>query len=162
MALYKKYLLDLIEGRTFNDPEYDPNYKGDYRNEVEELETLLSQTAFKPEQMQRRDMLAKKYGINGPQDYAKLPAIKQKELARIAALQQSLVKSAADADASATGAAATQDPKALRTQAAELIKQAEALEKSATAPATAPAQAPVAPTTESTELTRWLKIAGLK
>jgi hypothetical protein len=146
MKTYTQYLSDLTEGRTFNDPEFDPNYKGDYRNEVEELETLLSKTAFNSKEMQRRDMLAKKYGINSPQDYAKLPAIKEKELARIAALQQSLVKSAADADASTT---ATQDPKALRAQAAELIKQAEALEKSA-------------PTTESADLTAMLKIAGLR
>ena len=149
MKSYKKYL---SEARTFHDAEYDPNYKGDYRNEVEELETLLSKTGFNSQEMQRRDMLANKYGINGPQDYAKLPAIKQTELARIAALQQSLVKASADAD---TAHDATQDPRALRAQAAELIKQAEALEKAA--PAATPA-----PTTESIELTRWLKIAGLR
>jgi hypothetical protein len=152
MKTYKKYL---TESRTFSDPEFDPNYKGDYRNEVEELETLLSKTAFSSQEMQRRDMLAKKYGINGPQDYAKLPTIKQTELARIAALQQSLVKASADADANVAVATPNQDPQALRSQAAELIKQAEALEK--TAPAATPA-----PTTESIELTRWLKIAGLR
>jgi hypothetical protein len=88
------------EGRRFGSSSYDPNYKHDqYDNEVEELEGLLSQPPAAYVDMMRRDFLAKKYGINGPQDLPKLQAIKNNELARIGTLQQSLIKTADEEDA---------------------------------------------------------------
>ena len=195
MKAYTKYLKDLIqsrkdhglqEWRQFGSSSYDPDYKGSaqYNNEVEELEGLLGGTSFTNDEMMRRDFLARKYGINGPQDFSKLQAIKNNELSRIGTLQQNLIKTSAEDDARYD---ATQNPKALRAQAAELIKRAEELERAPAAPASpaAPA-APAAPTepaskitpgqnarddllarqsavtTESAELTRWLKIAGLR
>jgi hypothetical protein len=89
------------ESRSFGSSSYDPDYQGpgQYNNEVEELEALLGQTTFSSEEMQRRDFLAKKYGINGPQDFSKLQAIKNNELSRIGSLQQNLIKTSDDADA---------------------------------------------------------------
>ena len=189
MKAYTKYLKDLIqrrkdhglqEWRQFGSSSYDPDYKGSaqYNNEVEELEGLLGGTSFTNDEMMRRDFLARKYGINGPKDFSKLQAIKKNELSRIGTLQQNLIKTSAEDDARYD---ATQNPKALRAQAAELIKRAEELERAPAAPA-APAAPPEpaskitpgqnarddllarqgAVTTESAELTRWLKIAGLR
>jgi hypothetical protein len=88
------------EGRRFGSSSYDPDYKHDrYNNEVEELEGLLSQPPAEFNDIMRRDFLTKKYGINGPQDLPKLQAIKNNELARIGALQQSLIKTADEEDA---------------------------------------------------------------
>jgi len=88
------------EGRRFGSSAYDPDYKHDqYNNEVEELEGLLSQPPAEFNAIMRRDFLTKKYGINGPQDLPKLQAIKNNELARIGALQQSLIKTADEEDA---------------------------------------------------------------
>ena len=91
------------EGQWYGSNAYDPDYQGpgQYNNEVEELEGLLSQTAFSSEEMQRRDFLSKKYGINGPEDLPKLQAIKDKELARIGGVQQSRIAAGAAADAKA-------------------------------------------------------------
>jgi hypothetical protein len=91
----------LQEWRQFGSSSYDPDYKGpaQFNNEIEELEALLGQTTFSSEEMQRRDFLAKKYGINGPQDFSKLQAIKNNELSRIGSLQQNLIKTSDDEDA---------------------------------------------------------------
>jgi hypothetical protein len=91
------------EGVWYSSATYDPDYKGpgQYNNEIEELEGLMAQTAFSSEEMQRRDMLMKKYGINGPEDYTKLQAIKDKELARIGGIQQSRIAAGDAADAKA-------------------------------------------------------------
>jgi len=194
MKAYTTYLKNLIqsrkdqglqEWRQFGSSSYDPDYKGpaQFNNEIEELEALLGQTAFSSEEMQRQNFLAKKYGINGPQDFNKLQAIKNNELSRIGTLQQSLIKTSAEEDARYD---AMQDPKTLRAKAAEFIKRAEELEKAPPAAAPAPVAATAAPaaptskiipgqnarddllarqgqvTTESAELTRWLKIAGLR
>ena len=145
MKAYTKYLKDLIqsrkdhglqEWRQFGSSSYDPDYKGSaqYNNEVEELEGLLGGTSFTNDEMMRRDFLARKYGINGPQDFSKLQAIKNNELSRIGTLQQNLIKTSAEDDARYD---ATQNPKALRAQAAELIKRAEELERAPAAPAAA-------------------------
>ena len=111
------------EGRRFGSSSYDPDYKGaaQYNNEVEELEGLLGQTTFSSEEMNRRDFLAKKYGINGPQDLPKLQTIKNNELGRIGALQQSLIKTADEEDAKA--AAEQERELALRAKYGHLAPQ---------------------------------------
>lgn len=91
------------EGVWYSSATYDPDYRGpgQYNNEIEELEGLMAQTGFSSEEWQRRDMLMKKYGINSPEDYTKLQAIKDKELARISGVQQSRIAAGDAADAKA-------------------------------------------------------------
>jgi hypothetical protein len=112
------------EGRRFGSSAYDPDYKHDqYNNEVEELEGLLSQPPAEFNAIMRRDFLTKKYGINGPQDLPKLQAIKNNELARIGALQQSLIKTADEEDAKA--AAEHERELALRAKYGHLAPQGD-------------------------------------
>jgi hypothetical protein len=66
--------------RPGRDPERDASYTGpsysqttnydDYKNEFDELEALMGMTAFSNEQLMRRNLLAKKYGIRRPADLA--------------------------------------------------------------------------------------------
>ena len=56
---------------------YDPDYRGNYHNEFDELEDLMSKSAFSHEEALRKRFLSQKYGLNTPADMAKLPALRK-------------------------------------------------------------------------------------
>jgi hypothetical protein len=55
----------------------DPDYRGGYYNEFDELEDLLSKSGMSQDDLMRQRFLASKYGLNTPADMAKLPALKK-------------------------------------------------------------------------------------
>ena len=75
---------------------YDPDYRGGYNNEFDELEDLLSKSGMSQDDLVRQRFLASKYGLNTPADMAKLPALKKDAetgyVARKAALDADLEK----------------------------------------------------------------------
>jgi hypothetical protein len=56
---------------------YDPDYRGGYNNEFDELEDLLSRSGMSQDDLLRQRFLASKHGLNTPADMAKLPALKK-------------------------------------------------------------------------------------
>ena len=74
----------------------DPDYRGGYYNEFDELEDLLSKSGMSQDDLMRQRFLASKYGLNTPADMAKLPALKKDAeagyVARKAALDADLEK----------------------------------------------------------------------
>jgi hypothetical protein len=56
---------------------YDPDYRGNYNNEFDELEDLFSKSAMDSSEMNRQRFLANKHGINSPSDMSKLPALRK-------------------------------------------------------------------------------------
>ena len=56
---------------------YDPDYRGNYNNEFDELEDLFSKSAMDSSEMNRQRFLANKHGINSPADMSKLPALRK-------------------------------------------------------------------------------------
>ena len=82
--------LDMDEGVN------DPDYRGGYSNEFDELEDLLSKSGMSQEELMRQRFLASKYGLNTPADMSKLPALKKDAeagyTARKAALDADLEK----------------------------------------------------------------------
>jgi hypothetical protein len=75
---------------------YDPDYRGGYNNEFDELEDLLSRSGMSQDDLMRQRFLASKHGLNTPADMAKLPALKKDAetgyVARKAALDADLEK----------------------------------------------------------------------
>lgn len=86
---FKQYLEEAERGiddvrvtsrRIGRDAERDASYRrpsysqttnyDDYKNEFDELEALMGMTSFSNEQLMRRNLLAKKYGIRRPSDLA--------------------------------------------------------------------------------------------
>jgi hypothetical protein len=55
----------------------DPDYRGGYNNEFDELEDLLSKSGMSQDDLMRQRFLASKHGLNTPADMAKLPALKK-------------------------------------------------------------------------------------
>jgi hypothetical protein len=74
----------------------DPDYRGGYNNEFDELEDLLSKSGMSQDDLMRQRFLASKHGLNTPADMAKLPALKKDAeagyIARKAALDADLEK----------------------------------------------------------------------
>jgi len=62
---------------------YDPDYRGNYNNEFDELEDLFSKSAMDSSEMNRQRFLANKHGINSPSDMSKLPALRKDAEAEI-------------------------------------------------------------------------------
>ena len=56
---------------------YDPDYRGNYNNEFDELEDLMGKSAFSHEEALRKRFLSQKYGLNTPADMTKLPALRK-------------------------------------------------------------------------------------
>ena len=56
---------------------YDPDYRGNYNNEFDELEDLFSKSAMDSSEMNRQRFLSNKHGINSPADMSKLPALRK-------------------------------------------------------------------------------------
>ena len=81
---------------TMDEGVYDPDYKGGYNNEFDELEDLLSRSGMSQDDLMRQRFLASKHGLNTPADMAKLPALKKDAetgyVARKAALDADLEK----------------------------------------------------------------------
>jgi hypothetical protein len=75
---------------------YDPDYRGGYNNEFDELEDLLSKSGMSQDDLMRQRFLASKHGLNTPADMSKLPALKKDAetgyVARKAALDADLEK----------------------------------------------------------------------
>ena len=74
----------------------DPDYRGGYNNEFDELEDLLSRSGMSQDDLMRQRFLASKHGLNTPADMSKLPALKKDAetgyVARKAALDADLEK----------------------------------------------------------------------
>jgi hypothetical protein len=85
-------------------PGYDPTYadplRMGFKNEIEELEHLLYNAGSNAE-LNRRTALARKYGLNSPQDMAKLPQLKQQMMRQIGRTQQQLQARSAEANVAA-------------------------------------------------------------
>jgi hypothetical protein len=81
---------------TMDEGVYDPDYRGGYNNEFDELEDLLSRSGMSQDDLMRQRFLASKHGLNTPADMAKLPALKKDAetgyVARKAALDADLEK----------------------------------------------------------------------
>ena len=81
---------------TMEEGVYDPDYRGGYNNEFDELEDLLSRSGMSQDDLMRQRFLASKHGLNTPADMAKLPALKKDAetgyVARKAALDADLEK----------------------------------------------------------------------
>ena len=81
---------------TMDEGVNDPDYRGGYYNEFDELEDLLSRSGMSQDDLMRQRFLASKYGLNTPADMAKLPALKKDAeagyVARKAALDADLEK----------------------------------------------------------------------
>ena len=81
---------------TMDEGVNDPDYRGGYNNEFDELEDLLSKSGMSQDDLMRQRFLASKYGLNTPADMAKLPALKKDAeagyTARKAALDADLEK----------------------------------------------------------------------
>ena len=81
---------------TMEEGVYDPDYRGGYNNEFDELEDLLSRSGMSQDDLMRQRFLASKHGLNTPADMSKLPALKKDAetgyVARKAALDADLEK----------------------------------------------------------------------
>ena len=81
---------------TMDEGVYDPDYRGGYNNEFDELEDLLSRSGMSQDDLMRQRFLASKHGLNTPADMSKLPALKKDAetgyVARKAALDADLEK----------------------------------------------------------------------
>ena len=86
----------LMECGSMYEGVNDPDYRGGYNNEFDELEDLLSKSGMSQDDLMRQRFLASKYGLNTPADMAKLPALKKDAetgyVARKAALDADLEK----------------------------------------------------------------------
>ena len=64
-------------GLSMDEGVNDPDYRGNYDNEVDELQTLLGQSVKSGQEVNRLRFLTNKYGIHSPEDMQKIPGIQK-------------------------------------------------------------------------------------